>query len=91
MLTHKEDVINVCQEETINDIQDRYLEFNKHAKSYTWKGLLNNEFFILNMDKTLEENGISDESETFTQLGMDDEYYVPTLHIYFNDDLSQEN
>lgn len=90
MLTRKEDIINVCQEESINDIQERYVEFNRHAKSYTWKGLLNNEFVILKMDKTLEENGIRDEAETFNRLGMDDEYYVPTLHIYFNDDLTVE-
>lgn len=90
MLTRKEDVINVCQEETINDIQDRYMEFNRHAKSYTWKGLLNNEFVILDMGKTLDENGVGDEAETFDTLGMDEEYYVPTLHIYFNDDLSVE-
>ena len=66
------------------------MEFNRHAKSYTWKGVLGEEFVILDMDKTLEDNGIKDEAEIFHKLGMDDEYYVPTLHIYFNDDLSIE-
>jgi hypothetical protein len=90
MLTRKEDVINVCQEETINDIQDRYLEFNRHAKSYTWKAVQKDEFVTLNMDLTLEENNVKDESEEFARLGMDEEFYVPTLHIYFNDDLTEE-
>lgn len=37
MLTRTEDIINTCEEETINDIRERYLEFNRHAQSYTWK------------------------------------------------------
>lgn len=90
MLTRREDVINVCQEETVNDIQDRYLEFNGHAKSYTWKAVQKGEFLTLNMDLTLEENDVKDESEEFARLGMDEEFYVPTLHIYFNDDLTEE-
>jgi hypothetical protein len=90
MLTRKEDCINVCQEETIDDIQDRYLEFNRHAKSYTWKAVINDAFVILDMSKTLEENNVKDDAEEFARLGMDEEFYVPTLHIYFNDDLSQE-
>jgi hypothetical protein len=37
MLTHGSNIINSCDEETINEIQERYLEFNQHAQSYTWK------------------------------------------------------
>jgi hypothetical protein len=37
MLTHASDLVDCCQEETLNEIQVRYLEFNKHAQSYTWK------------------------------------------------------
>ena len=39
MLTHASDIVDCCQEETLNEIQVRYLEFNKHAQSYTWKVL----------------------------------------------------
>lgn len=88
MLTRTEDVINTCEEETINDIRDRYMEFNQHGQSYTWKALLDGEFATLDMSKTLEENGVVDETEKFSGLGLDEDFYVPTLHIYFNDDLT---
>ena len=39
-------------------------------------------------DKTLEENGIADESEEFEELGLPDDYYISAIHIYFNDDLT---
>lgn len=88
MLTHSEDVIQTCQEETINDIRERYLEYNKHAKSYTWKALIGDQLVTMDMNKTLEENQVTDETEVFYELGMNDDYYIPTLHIYFNDDLT---
>jgi hypothetical protein len=88
MLTRTEDLIHACQEETIDDIRERYMEYNKHAQSYTWKALINNEFVNLAMKCTLEENGIVDESENFSSLGLDEDAYVPTLLIYFNDDLT---
>jgi hypothetical protein len=88
MLTRSEDVINVCQEETIADILERYMEYNQHAKSYTWKALIGDQLVTLNMNKTLEENNVVDESKVFYDLGMNDDYYLPTLHIYFNDDLT---
>ncbi len=88
MLSKTEDVINTCVEETINDIRDRYLEYNSHGKSYTWKSLVNDDIIPLDMTKTLEQNGIVDETDKFLSLGMNDDYYIPTLHIYFNDDLT---
>eukprot|EP01041_Mallomonas_annulata_P009178 gene9178-19020_t len=88
MMTHTEDVISSCQEETVNDILDRYLQYNQHAKSYTWKALIRGVFVNLNMNQTLEQNEVYDETDTFYELGMDDDFYIPTLHIYFNDDLT---
>jgi hypothetical protein len=88
MLTHQEDVINTCQEETIDEIRDRYMMFNAHGHSYTWKALVDGEFVTLRMDCTLEENGIVDESEKFESLGMDEDFFVFTFHIFFNDDLT---
>jgi hypothetical protein len=38
-LTRKQDVLSVCSEETIEEIRDRYLPYNAHAGSYTWKRL----------------------------------------------------
>jgi len=88
MLTRTEETIHACQEETIKDIRERYLEYNKHASSYTWKALLKNEFVTLDMELTLEQNGVEDESDKFAELGVDEDHFVPTLHIYFNDDLT---
>ena len=88
MHSRTEDIISTCCEETINEILERYMEYNKHADSYTWKALKDGEFVLLDMNKTLEKNGIVDEIELFYELGMDDDFYIPTLHIYFNDDLT---
>lgn len=56
MLTHHDTILEVrlrssqvCSEETINEILDRYMEFNEHAASYTWKRLKR----PLDMDKNL--------------------------------------
>lgn len=87
-LTHTQDVIKTCTEETIDDIAERYLEYNKHAKSYTWKHLIGEQFAPIRMDWTLTMNGIMDESDTFLQLGLDDDFDIPTIHLYFNDDLT---
>jgi hypothetical protein len=71
MLTDHEDIIEVSivtiiilqvpSEETIHEILERYLEINHHAGSYTWKRLGK----PLDMEKTLEENGIVDETNEF--------------------------
>ncbi|RHZ13793.1 hypothetical protein DYB37_010872 [Aphanomyces astaci] len=89
-LTHQMHSLQVCSEETIEEIQYRYidLQFNAHAGSYTWKYLDGDEFVPLDMAKTLEENGLPDESLEFEKLGMDADEFKPILHIYFNDDLT---
>ena len=38
-LTEHVDLLEVCTEETINEILDRYKKYNDHAESYTWKRL----------------------------------------------------
>jgi len=68
----------------MNEILDRYLEYNNHAASYTWKRLAR----PLDMDKTLEENDIPDETEEFQDLNIDEDEYVPAVHLYYNDDLT---
>ena len=50
--------------------------------------VIDGEFVNLNMDRTLEANGIEDESEKFLELGMDEDFFIPTVHIYFSDDLT---
>lgn len=69
----------------MNEIQQRYLTYNAHAASYTWKYDGRN----LEMEKTLEENGIADEDEDFYELSMNDDQYLQAIHLYFNDDLTE--
>ena len=68
----------------MNEILDRYLELNQHADSYTWKRLGR----PLDMDKTMEDNDIPDESEDFIDLNLDEDCYIPCVHLYYNDDLT---
>lgn len=84
MLTKHEDTLDVAQEETINEILDRYLEINQHAASYTWKRLGKE----LNMDRNLAQNDIPDETDELIELGIDTEEYIPAIHLYFDDDLT---
>ena len=84
MLSKDDDILEVCSEETMNEILDRYLELNKHAASYTWKRLGR----PLDMDKTLEQNDIPDETREFLELNIDEDEYIPALHLYYNDDLT---
>ena len=76
--------LKVCSEETMNEILDRYLEYNSHAASYTWKRLGK----PLDMDKTLEENDIPDETDEYLDLNIDEDDYVPAVHLYYDDNLS---
>ncbi|KAJ3225610.1 Cytochrome b5 domain-containing protein 1 [Chytriomyces hyalinus] len=83
-LTQDEHIIEVCIEEKLSAIQDRYMSLNGHAKGYMWKRLGT----LLDMNTTLEENGVKDEGLLMEKLGMDEEQYLPTIHLYFSDDLT---
>lgn len=87
MLTHQEDIIEVPCEETIEEIQERYLLVNEHAASYTWKTVTNKP---LDMEGTLDENEIFDETSKFEELGIpQNQWYIPPILIYFDDDLTE--
>jgi hypothetical protein len=89
VLTQQHHDLEVCAEETLADIQVRYLDkFNSHAASYTWKHLDDGDFLPLDMSKTLEENGILDDSPLLEELGMDAQQFKPIIHLYYNDDLT---
>lgn len=83
-LSKHTDDLEVCSEETINEILDRYMELNSHAASYTWKRLGK----VLDMGQSLEANGIADERDELTELGIAHDDYIPCIHLYFNDDLT---
>mmetsp|Transcript_4249 Transcript_4249/g.4900 ORF Transcript_4249/g.4900 Transcript_4249/m.4900 type:complete len:230 (-) Transcript_4249:194-883(-) len=94
VLTGQEDKLEVPAEELIREIRERYLVYNWHAASYTWKVMLSQEggndlrFVVMDMDKTLEENGVIDENQDFEAYGIPDDYYIPVIHLYYKDDLT---
>ncbi|KAL6757449.1 hypothetical protein V8C86DRAFT_1828730 [Haematococcus lacustris] len=98
VLTGQEDHLEVPSEETVVEIRERYSELNAHAQSYTFKALVTvpqpgsdkaeMQFQELDMNKTLLENGVPDETSTFEQLMIPTDAFVPVLHVYWNDDLT---
>ncbi|KAI8852018.1 hypothetical protein BC829DRAFT_385757 [Chytridium lagenaria] len=76
-LTKDEHIIEVSAEEKLSAIQERYMAYNSHAKGYMWKRL----GALLDMNATLEQNGIRDEGFIWSQ-------YLPAIHLYFSDDLT---
>ena len=89
-LTEHVDLIECCNEETIDEILVRYKKYNDHAESYTWKRLTRK----LDMELTLDENEVYDEKEEHFAIydgndGDEAEEYIPMIHLYFNDDLTE--
>ena len=89
VLTRQEKLLEVCAEETLREILKRFLNYNAHAGSYTWKALFDGDFVPLDMDMTLEDNDIPDEAKEFERLSIEEDYYYPALYLYFNDDLTE--
>jgi hypothetical protein len=42
----------------------------------------------LDMNRTLEDNGVVDETRMFEDLQMPTDAFIPVLHVYWNDDLT---
>jgi len=64
------------------------MEYNSHAECYTWKQLKGASFVKFDMDKTLDQIGLPDESELFDGIGINDNSFIPILQLYFDDDLT---
>ena len=75
----------MCSEELLREILSRHLVYNSHAACYTWKYYGRN----LDMNKTLEQNGVEDSSKEYYQLKMNEDDYLPPICLYFNDDLTE--
>ncbi|XP_070849680.1 cytochrome b5 domain-containing protein 1 isoform X1 [Chaetodon trifascialis] len=84
-LTSQEQLLQVCSEETLADIRQRYLRYNSHACSYTWK----HDGASLDMSRTLSENDVPDDHRELQQLRLDPDLFTPALLLHFNDDLSE--
>ena len=52
-------------------------------------GDLEFDFVTLDMDKTLEENGIVDYESKYDEMLTQGDIYIPVIHIYYTDDLSE--
>lgn len=78
-------MLQVCSEETLAQILQRYLHYNAHAHSYTWK----HHGVGLNMSHTLSENNILDNDHQLQQLRLDPDLFTPAILLYFNDDLTE--
>ena len=102
VLTSQHHELEVPREETIEEIKQRYLVFNDHASSYIWKALMpagkildNDEekedfdFVTLDMDKTLEDNGVVDYERTYEEMLTQGGIYIPVIHLYYTDDLTE--
>ncbi|XP_063237942.1 cytochrome b5 domain-containing protein 1 isoform X1 [Bacillus rossius redtenbacheri] len=86
MLINQQCTVVVCKEDKLSRVLERYLPVNSHAASYTWKSVHGR---VLDMDKTLEENGIPDERDAFLEIGLKETEYIPLVMLYFNDDLTE--
>ena len=94
VLTGQEHLMEVPSEETVAEMRERYLDYNWHAGSYTWKVLRQDGgggdwgFVELDLNKTLEENGVVDEAEDFEKLAIPSDFFIPVIHLYYTDDLT---
>ncbi|XP_043226782.1 cytochrome b5 domain-containing protein 1-like [Amphibalanus amphitrite] len=85
MLTRTETTLAVPEECTMWEILQRHLPHNSHAASYVWKYGDR----LLDMDKTLEQNGIPDQYQEFYKLDMDEDSYLPAIFLHYSDDLTE--
>lgn len=83
-LTSQEQRLQVCCEETLDQIRERYLGYNSHAHSYTWKY----DSVPLDMKKTLGENSVPDDDGELESLRLDRHLFTPAVLLHFNDDLT---
>ncbi|XP_020512884.2 cytochrome b5 domain-containing protein 1 [Labrus bergylta] len=84
-LTSQEQRLQVCSEETLDEILRRYLRYNSHARSYTCK----HNGGVLDMSLTLGENNVLDEDRELEQLRLDRDLFTPAILLHFNDDLTE--
>uniref|UniRef100_A0A8C7YF37 Cytochrome b5 domain containing 1 n=1 Tax=Oryzias sinensis TaxID=183150 RepID=A0A8C7YF37_9TELE len=82
----QEQPLQVCSEETLEEILQRYLRYNSHARSYTWK----HDGEVLDMSRTLSDNHVPDHDQDLEELGLDPDLYTPAILLYFNDDLTEQ-
>ncbi len=95
VLTGHEHFMEVPSEEILADVRKRYLEFNRQAEDCIWRALKQNEAgnatsFELDMNSTLEANGIADDTENFDRKRIAFAPFVPVLYLHFTDSSSAQ-
>ncbi|KAK5848040.1 hypothetical protein PBY51_005695 [Eleginops maclovinus] len=78
--------LQVCSEETLLEVQQRYLNYNAHAGSYTWT---HSGGGALDMSRTLVENNVPDTEHELQDLRLDAEHCPPAILVHYNDDLTE--
>ncbi|XP_071888328.1 cytochrome b5 domain-containing protein 1 [Anas platyrhynchos] len=84
-LTGQQHLLEVCGEETVEDIQRRALPWNANARNYTWRS----GGVTLHPTLTLEENGVPDDTPELLRLAMDPVEFATTVLLYFRDNFSE--
>ncbi|KAJ3585175.1 hypothetical protein NHX12_013896 [Muraenolepis orangiensis] len=84
-LTSQEQLLEVCSEETLEEVARRYSRYNTHTAGYTWK----HGGGLLAMDRTLPENGLPDQDPELDLCRLDRDLFTPALTLHFNDDLTE--
>nr|NP_608823.2 uncharacterized protein Dmel_CG15429, isoform A [Drosophila melanogaster]AAF51026.2 uncharacterized protein Dmel_CG15429, isoform A [Drosophila melanogaster]AGK43567.1 AT30604p1 [Drosophila melanogaster] len=84
-LTAQTQYMTVCNEDSIYDIQQKYKQrYNHHAGSYEWRKFSNGgkSCSILNLNGTLDENGLTDDEDSNVELP------PPSIWLYYTDDIT---
>jgi hypothetical protein len=90
-LTSHAHVVEYGGEVTVAEMQRKFLHYNAHGGSYTWKALVRGEFRPLDLTLTLQQNGVVDDAGELDAMGLDADAdaNLPTLLLVFNDDLTE--
>ncbi|KAH8352055.1 hypothetical protein KR084_001506 [Drosophila pseudotakahashii] len=84
-LTAQTQFMTVCDEDSIYDIQQKYKQrYNHHAGSYEWRKFSKGGkgCSILDLNGTLDENGLMDEEDSTVELP------PPSIWLYYTDDIT---
>ena len=84
-LTGQDDTMEVAGEETVADIKQRWISDYGGGSGYVLKvgGR------VLELDKTLDQNGLVDERGEMEELGMNCRDFIPVIHLYYDDQIGE--
>ena len=84
-LTGQDDTMEVAGEETVADIKRRWIADYGGGSGYVLKVRGQ----VLELNKTLEQNGMVDERGEMEELGMNCRDFIPVIHLYFDDQVGE--